>query len=212
MRRSQPASSNRAVALWLFVCCALIFAMALLGAITRLTQSGLSITDWEPVEGALPPLNHAAWVKAFAAYQQIPQFKILNSSMTLDAFKGIYFWEWLHRLWGRVIGLVFAFPLVYFLLTRRISLRLGAKLFAIFLLGGLQGFIGWFMVESGLSVRTSVSAYRLALHFFDAALLYALILWLALDLIDPRRGRRLVIPIRVAWHGWAALALLSVTI
>lgn len=206
-----PASRlhrSPAVTVWLLVCCAMIFIMALLGAVTRLTESGLSITDWNPVMGAMPPVNDAEWDKAFAAYRQIPQYRILHGSMTLGEFKGIYFWEWLHRLWGRLIGVVFALPLVFFWLRGAIDSRLGLRLTAIFALGGLQGFIGWFMVQSGLEMRTSVSPYRLALHLTLALVVYALVLWEALP---ESRLRKVVRPRSFLTHGWIALGLLCVT-
>jgi cytochrome c oxidase assembly protein subunit 15 len=182
--------------------------MALIGAITRLTESGLSITEWNPVMGALPPLNDAAWDKAFHNYQQIPQYQILHRGMTLDEFKGIFFWEWLHRLWGRMIGVVFGLPLLFFWLRKKIDNKLALKLFAIFALGGLQGFIGWFMVQSGLETRTSVSPYRLAMHLGLALLVYALILWTAL-------GRTNIARTPTTWclrrHGWIALGFLIIT-
>jgi heme a synthase len=168
------------VMLWLYFCCGMIFVMALLGAITRLTESGLSITSWDPIIGALPPMSNAAWDKAFADYQTIPQYQVFNRGMSLGEFKHIYFWEWLHRLWGRLIGVVFALPLLWFYFTQKISRGFSLKLLTIFALGGLQGFIGWFMVQSGLEVRTTVSPYRLALHLAFALLLYALLLWTAL--------------------------------
>ncbi|MFY9287349.1 MAG: COX15/CtaA family protein [Alphaproteobacteria bacterium] len=203
----KPAYSS--VFIWLLICCAMIFVMAIIGAITRLTESGLSITDWNPVMGALPPLNEADWNKAFESYKQIPQYQVLNSHMTLEEFKGIFFWEWVHRLWGRLIGFVFALPLLVFWLQKKIDNQLALKLFAIFALGGLQGFIGWFMVQSGLELRTSVSPYRLALHLGLALLVYALILWQALRLTTlPRHP--------VIWclrrHGWSSLGLLILTI
>jgi heme a synthase len=186
----------------------MIFFMALLGAVTRLTGSGLSITDWDPIMGALPPLSDAAWDKAFAAYQHIPQYQVFNHGMTLDEFKGIYFWEYLHRLWGRLIGFAFGIPLVIFFLQKKIDRILFIRLAAIFGLGALQGFIGWFMVQSGLEVRTSVSPYRLALHLGFALLIYAIILWTALDRIEDKRAP-------VTWcmvrHGWTALGFLIVT-
>ena len=160
----------------------MIFIMALLGAVTRLTESGLSITDWKPLLGTLPPLNHQDWEVMFNNYKQIPQYQILNSTMTLEEFKGIFFWEWFHRLWGRLIGLVFFLPLCFFWLRKKIDGKLALKLFGIFALGGLQGFIGWFMVQSGLEVRTSVSPYRLALHLDFALLVYSLVFWTALKL------------------------------
>ena len=184
--------------------------MALIGAITRLTQSGLSITDWRPIMGAIPPLNDADWQHAFDGYKQIPQYQILNRGMSLAEFKSIFFWEWLHRLWGRVIGLVFLLPFLWFLAKRQIDRRLGFWFAALFLLGGLQGFIGWFMVKSGLDVRTSVSPYRLALHLGFALLLYSLMLWTALGL---RRGNAAKEAVTAGARrlGWAALGLLAVT-
>jgi len=202
------SSSQRTIAIWLLICCAMIFVMALLGAITRLTESGLSITSWEPVMGAMPPLNAASWDKAFAAYRQIPQYQLLHSSMTLNEFKGIYFWEWLHRLWGRLIGIVFAAPFLVFLLRDKIDKALGLRLAGILALGALQGFIGWFMVESGLVVRTSVSPYRLALHLGFALLIYSLLLWTAFDALNMPRNKMMP---SIRRHGWIALALLVLT-
>ena len=201
-----PAS----VTVWLLSCCAMIFAMALLGAITRLTESGLSITRWDPVTGVLPPLSIEAWGQAFAAYQTTPQFRLLQSGMDLEGFKQIYFWEWLHRLWGRLISLAFALPLLVFWLRRVIDGRQALKFLAVFALGGAQGLIGWVMVESGLGgglvERTSVSPIRLALHLGVAMLLYAILLWMALG------GRqRTMVKTSLLWHGWAALACLVVT-
>jgi cytochrome c oxidase assembly protein subunit 15 len=188
----------------------MVFAMALLGAITRLTESGLSITDWNPVMGALPPLNDAAWDKAFAAYKQIPQYQVLHRGMTLQEFKGIYFWEWLHRLWGRLIGVVFAVPFIWFLARRRIDKKTGWYLGAIFALGALQGFIGWFMVQSGLAVRTSVSPYRLALHLGFALLIYALMLWPAIGM--RMEGTTKTKVAKSVWvQGWITLGFLALT-
>jgi cytochrome c oxidase assembly protein subunit 15 len=209
-KRVMPKKQNtsRPVAIWLIVCCGMVFVMALLGAITRLTESGLSITDWNPVMGAVPPLNDAEWQKAFAGYRQIPQYQILHRGMTLGDFKGIYFWEWLHRLWGRLIGLVFALPLIWFALRKKIDKPLALRLCGILALGALQGFIGWFMVKSGLEVRTSVSPYRLALHLGFALLIYALMLWTACDLLGmPRKESSFCL----RRHGWVAFGFLAVT-
>jgi len=212
------SSPSRPIAIWLLVCCGMIFVMALLGAITRLTESGLSIVEWKPIIGALPPLNDKDWNDAFAAYQKIPQYQILHRGMPLQEFKSIYFWEWLHRLWGRLIGFVFALPLAFFWLRGKISHKLGLKLTGIFALGGLQGFIGWFMVQSGLETRTSVSPYRLALHLGFALLVYGLILWQALERdgrLEIRGQRKGSSPISnlcsLVTHGWLTLALLCVT-
>jgi cytochrome c oxidase assembly protein subunit 15 len=194
---------------WLLTCCGMVFIMALIGAITRLTESGLSITEWNPVMGALPPLNAAAWDKAFAEYQQIPQYQILHRDMTLDAFKSIFFWEWLHRVWGRLIGLAFALPLLALAMTRKLDRRLGAQLAIILVLIGLQGFIGWFMVKSGLAVRTSVSPYRLAMHLSFALLIYTAMLRTALDLMALPR---VAVPRFIVRFGGFTLGLLAITI
>jgi len=186
-RASSPArASDRAVALWLIFCAAMIFLMVVIGGVTRLTESGLSITEWQPIEGVLPPLSPAQWQDAFARYQAIPQFHAIHAGMTLAQFKGIYFWEYLHRLWGRLIGVVFLLPFLWFLVRGRIGRTLWPKLALLFVLGGLQGALGWFMVESGLSHRIEVSQYRLAAHLFAAIVIYGAILWVAFDLLDPR--------------------------
>jgi heme a synthase len=186
-RRS--ADPTRAIALWLLLCCAMVFAMVLLGGVTRLTESGLSITQWQPVMGVVPPLTAAQWTAAFDAYKAIPQYRAIHDGMTLEAFKGIFFWEYLHRLWGRLIGVVFAAPFLWFLARGRIGRSLVPKLVALFVLGALQGVVGWYMVESGLESRIEVSQYRLALHLAMAVVIYGAMLWVALDLIDPPAPR-----------------------
>jgi cytochrome c oxidase assembly protein subunit 15 len=177
---------DRAIAWWLIVCAAMIFLMVVIGGITRLTESGLSITEWQPIEGVLPPLSLAQWQDAFARYQAIPQFHAIHAGMTLAQFKGIYFWEYLHRLLGRLIGIVFLLPFLYFLIRRRIGRSLWPKLALLFVLGGLQGALGWYMVQSGLEHRIEVSQYRLAAHLFAAIVIYGAILWVAFDLLWPR--------------------------
>jgi cytochrome c oxidase assembly protein subunit 15 len=182
--------NDRAVATWLLACCAMVFAMVVIGGITRLTESGLSITEWKPVTGALPPLSAGDWQAEFEKYRQIPQFKELHLGlMTLAEFKQIYFWEYVHRLWGRLIGLAFALPLVWFLWRGMIRRALLPKLLGILALGALQGFVGWFMVKSGLADRVSVSQYRLVLHLGLAVVIYAAMLWVALDLLAPSPER-----------------------
>jgi cytochrome c oxidase assembly protein subunit 15 len=178
-------SSDRAIAAWLILCAAMIFLMVAIGGVTRLTESGLSITEWRPIEGVLPPLSLAQWQDAFARYQAIPQFHAIHAGMTLDQFKGIFFWEYLHRLWGRLIGIVFLLPFLYFLVRGRIARGLWPKLALIFVLGALQGLLGWFMVESGLEHRIEVSQYRLAAHLVAALVIYGAILWVAFDLLAP---------------------------
>jgi heme a synthase len=182
-----PASSpfRRSIGIWLLLCAAMIVVMALIGAITRLTESGLSITEWKPIRGVIPPLDATQWEEAFAQYRQIPEYQSINQGMSLDEFKFIYFWEWLHRLWGRLIGLVFAVPLLWFWCKRRLPYGWGLKLCGLLALGGAQGFIGWFMVQSGLSERTDVSHYRLAMHLGAAMILYGLCLKAALLFLWP---------------------------
>jgi len=170
---------GRVVRLWLYAVAALVFAMVLVGGATRLTESGLSITEWQPVTGTLPPLNEAQWQTEFQKYQAIPQYRQLNAGMSLTEFKTIYWWEWAHRLIGRVIGMAFFVPLVWFLWRGWIPARHRAGLWAILALGVLQGAIGWWMVASGLAGRVEVSQYRLATHLILACLIYAALLWTA---------------------------------
>jgi cytochrome c oxidase assembly protein subunit 15 len=181
------------LAVWLFVCCALIFLMVVVGGITRLTLSGLSITEWQPVVGIVPPLSAADWVAEFEKYQHIPQYRLLNAGMSLAEFKTIYLWEYVHRLWGRLIGVAFALPFLYFLARRRLPHRLLAPLGGILLLGFAQGALGWYMVESGLADRVEVSQYRLVAHLALALAIYAAILWVALGIIrePPRSVQRI---------------------
>ena len=174
------------VAIWLLACCALVFAMVVVGGITRLTQSGLSIVEWQPIVGAVPPLDDEAWRDAFRKYQDTPQFRQVNPHMDLDGFKLIYWWEYVHRLLGRVIGVVFLAPLLWFAARGRIPRALSWKLAGIFALGGLQGAMGWYMVQSGLVDDSRVSQYRLAAHLSLALAIYAAMLWIALDLLYPR--------------------------
>jgi len=187
-RAAAPAPpADRPIALWLIACAAMVFLMVVIGGITRLTESGLSITEWQPVEGVLPPLDEGQWQAAFAKYKAIPQYAAIHPGMTLPEFKEIFFWEYLHRLWGRLIAVVFAVPFVYFLLRRRISRALMPRLAGLFVLGGLQGALGWYMVESGLAERIEVSQYRLAAHLVAAVAIYVALLWVALDLLVPAR-------------------------
>lgn len=201
---------HTAIRNWLFFTAFMVFAMAVIGAITRLTESGLSMVEWKPLIGAIPPLSENEWQRVFALYQKTPEFIHKNSWMALSDFKNIFFWEWLHRLWGRVIGLVFALPLVWFWVRGAIPHGYKAKFLGVLALGGLQGFMGWYMVMSGLVDMPAVSHYRLAAHLGLALVLYAVLLWLALDFTGAAKGpagsfceKR---------HGWIAFALLSVTI
>ena len=162
----------------------MIFVMVVLGGVTRLTQSGVSITEWQPVVGIVPPLSHADWLAEFAKYRQIPQYRELNAGMSLAQFKTIFLWEYVHRLWGRLIGLVYLLPFLYFLARGWILRRLTWPLAGIFALGGAQGALGWWMVESGLVHRVEVSQYRLVAHLALALLIYGLTLWVALGVLS----------------------------
>lgn len=178
---ASPQASRR-IAAWLLVMCALVAAMVIVGGATRLTDSGLSITEWRPVTGAVPPMSEAAWLAEFEKYKTIPEYEQVNYGMSLDQFKTIYWWEWGHRFLGRIIGIAFFAPFVFFVATRQARGALAFKLFGLFLLGGMQGALGWYMVQSGLADRVDVSQYRLAAHLSLAVFLFALMFWLALDL------------------------------
>ena len=184
----------------------MVFAMVVVGGITRLTESGLSITEWKPISGAIPPLTQADWTHAFDLYKQTPQYREVAgpAGMSLSGFKFIFFWEWVHRLLGRVLGLIFFLGVGWFALRRAIPRGFGWRLAALFILGGAQGAVGWFMVMSGLEGRTEVSPYRLSAHLLFALFLFGALIWTALDLRrlakDPEAG-----PSRLT--GWGAIAL-----
>lgn len=176
---------NKYVVYWLLTGCALIFVMVLVGGITRLTHSGLSISDYKLIQGTLPPMNDQEWQEAFELYQQYPEYQKLNSHFGLEDFKDIYFWEWLHRFIGRLIGMVFIIPFLFFLITKRLDKPTIKKAVILLIMGGFQGFLGWYMVKSGLVDRPDVSHFRLAAHLTTAFLTFAYSLWVALDLIYP---------------------------
>ena len=189
---TSPNSGTVAVRRWLLVVAGLVLLMITIGGATRLTGSGLSITEWNLIMGAIPPLSESAWLEAFAKYQAIPQYIELNKGMGLDAFKAIFWWEWGHRFLGRLIGIAFGLPLVWFWARGRIASRMVVPLLGLLALGGMQGFVGWFMVQSGLAERTNVSQYRLALHLGIAFLILGGLIWLALGLDrDSARSIRL---------------------
>ncbi len=173
----QRSAHLHAIRLWLYVVAALVLAMVLVGGATRLTESGLSITQWQPVMGAIPPLSETQWENEFHKYQQIPQYRELNRGMSLDAFKRIYWWEWTHRLLGRLIGAAFLLPFLWFLWRGWIGPGLRGRLWFIFGLGALQGAVGWWMVASGLANRVEVSQYRLAVHLLLACVIYVGLIW-----------------------------------
>jgi len=211
---SRPASSDprpRALGFWLLVVAALVFAIVIVGGITRLTESGLSITQWKPIRGIIPPLTDAQWREEFAGYKAIPQYRAFNTGMTLDGFRHIYFWEYLHRLLARAIGTVLGLVLLVFWWRRAIPEGHGSRVLAILALGALQGVIGWWMVASGLEYRTEVSHIRLAVHLLAAMLIYAFLIWTALDLLQgkARRPRALALAALAALFLQLALGALT---
>lgn len=190
MANTNSFSQNKPVAYWLLTGAFLVLLMVVIGGITRLTNSGLSMVNWKPVTGFLPPLNHVEWQETFNTYKTSPEFQKVNSDFSLADFKKIFFWEYIHRLIGRVLGLVFFFPFLYFLFTKRLqSKKLIGQLLLIFLWGGFQGFLGWYMVKSGLVDNPHVSHYRLAIHLLNAFTLVAYIYWVALGLFYPNREK-----------------------
>ena len=209
MQISVTQQQDRRVAIWLLICCALVFAMVVLGGVTRLTGSGLSMVDWKPVTGVLPPLTEAEWLKTFEMYQQSPEFQKVNSHMDVQAFKGIFWLEFLHRLLGRLLGVVFFLPFLVFAAKGYIGKHEWPKYLLMFVLGGMQGLIGWYMVKSGLVNDPHVSQYRLTTHLVAAFLIYAYMFWVALSLLWPRTSSE-----RHPWFGnaLAVTSLVSITI
>ena len=194
------ARDRRHVAAWLFACAALAFLVVLIGGVTRLTRSGLSIVEWQPLVGALPPLTQADWEALFAKYRETPEFRQVNFSMTLEGFKRIFWWEYIHRLLARLIGVVFLLPYLYFLVRKNLDRPLAWKLGGIFLLGALQGTVGWYMVKSGLVDDPKVSPVRLTMHLGLALAIFSAELWLAMQLLAPKQrfdGFALFLPVIV---------------
>lgn len=181
-QRAARAPASRSVVVWLWIVAAMVFAMVIVGGATRLTESGLSITEWKPITGVLPPLSEAAWQAEFEKYKQIPQYRELFPTMDLAGFKTIFFWEWGHRLLGRLIGVVFALPLAWFWLRGRLPSRLKPQLLGLLALGALQGAVGWWMVASGLVNRVEVAQERLAIHLLLASFTFAWLVWIATGL------------------------------
>ena len=206
-----PESHDRPIAWWLLTCCALVFAMVVLGGVTRLTGSGLSMVEWEPIVGTVPPLSTTEWQETYHKYQQTPEYQKKNLGMSLEEFKGIFWFEYAHRLLGRSIGIAFLLPFLYFLFKGWIEKPMVPKLITMFLLGGLQGALGWYMVASGLVDNPHVSQYRLTAHLAAAFLIYAYMFWVALGLLYPRReaGSELR-PLRRFAHLVAGLIALTV--
>jgi len=181
-----PVRDTASMGWWLLGCAAMVFVMVVIGGITRVTHSGLSMVEWKPLIGILPPLSDIEWQRVFGLYQQSPEYRQINQGMSLAEFQGIFWWEWFHRLFGHLIGLAFALPFLWFLIRRRVSRPLLPRLIGLFLLGGLQGVVGWLMVASGLVDRPAVSHYRLAAHLATAGLIYGCLIWEALDLLRPQ--------------------------
>lgn len=204
---SLPIDRLRPVRIWLYSMAAFILLMVVVGGITRLTESGLSMTSWKPISGIIPPLSAADWQAEFDAYKAIPQYQVLNSWMSIEDFKAIFFWEFTHRLLGRLLGFVFLVPFLVFLLQKRLPRRLALPLFGLFLLGGFQGLLGWWMVSSGLSELTSVSQYRLAAHLCAASLLFMALIFV------PRRLEPGPVPgVVTGRHVWSAVLLLALIV
>jgi cytochrome c oxidase assembly protein subunit 15 len=205
-----PDPKLRPVGRWLALWAAMLVCLVVIGGVTRLTESGLSITEWKPVTGVIPPLSHGAWEAEFARYQQIPEYQLHAGTMTLGDFQRIYFWEYLHRLWARLLGLAFALPLAWFVARRQVQGPLARRLGGLLVLLGAQGALGWYMVRSGLVDRTDVSQYRLAAHLGLALLLYAAAVWLAADLLVGRAESPA--PRRAVRWATTMVALIAVTI
>ncbi len=177
---------QKPIAIWLLICCAMVYAMVVVGGVTRLTDSGLSIVEWQPIVGTMPPITQGDWDELLDKYRETPQYQKVNAGMNVDEFKNIFWWEYFHRLLGRAIGVVFFIPFVYFLIRKKIDRPLGIKLSGIFVLGGLQGLMGWYMVMSGLVNDPHVSQYRLTAHLGLAFVIYAALLWVAMGLLSPQ--------------------------
>jgi len=202
-------NKNKTVIIWLLSGCLLLFIMVVVGGITRLTNSGLSMTDWHLVTDTFPPLSEEKWVQAFEEYKKFPEYQKINihNDFTLSDYKFIYFWEWFHRFIGRIIGLVFIIPFIYFLFRKRLSSETIKKCFILLGMGAFQGFLGWFMVKSGLIDNPDVSHFRLALHLTFAFITFAYTLWVALDLIYPNRNEAIILLRKIAGFGLIFLLL-----
>jgi len=194
-----------ALGCWLLFCAVVVYIMVLVGGITRLTQSGLSMVEWEPIMGVIPPIGEAAWLEVFEKYKQSPEYIKINAGMTLEGFKSIFYWEYGHRILGRVIGMIYLLPLLYFLLRGMVPRRWYARLFGLFLLGGLQGLMGWYMVKSGLVDVPHVSQYRLAAHLGLALIIFGLMLWYAMDFLRGERPNRSASKGYVRSTSWVAI-------
>lgn len=201
--------AHKVIAVWLLVLCAMVFVMVVLGGVTRLTHSGLSMADWKPLTRWLPPMNTAEWQTLFDLYRQTPEYLKVNAGMDLSGFQDIFWMEFIHRLWGRYMGVVFAVPFVFFIIRGWIDRPLAPRIGIVFVLGALQGVLGWYMVKSGLVDRPDVSQYRLTAHLSAAIAIFAYMLWVALDLLKPVNSGA---PAGIARGAWTVVALICVTI
>ncbi|MEM6811577.1 MAG: COX15/CtaA family protein [Pseudomonadota bacterium] len=209
MSSTQELKNSRAIAAWLFGVAGLVLAMAVIGAITRLTESGLSMVEWRPLIGTIPPLTTEEWQRVFDLYRETPEYNLKNAGMDLEEFKFIFFWEWFHRFWGRLIGLAYALPLIYFWVRNKIPQGYKAKLLFGLFLGGSQAIMGWYMVESGLVDRPDVSHFRLAAHLSLAFVIFSYLLWLGFDLNQtPRKN----VSKKIKIYGLVSLGLVAITI
>lgn len=200
------SSDKRLIGGWLLVCCVLVFSMIMLGGVTRLTQSGLSMVEWEPIIGVVPPLTETEWLDTFEKYQAYPEYQLINKDIALSDFKGIFYVEYAHRILGRVLGIAFLIPFLFFLLARKLDSRLTFKLLVLFVLGGLQGLLGWYMVQSGLIDHPRVSPYRLTAHLMLALLILGYMLWLAFGLLARNtRSSEAIAPRVVKYYAWTVL-------
>lgn len=209
-KAQRAAEKNRAIIIWLIACCGMVVAMMLIGAITRLTESGLSMVEWRPLIGAFPPISDTEWRRVFDLYRQTSEYRLENAGMSLSEFQTIFWWEYIHRLWGRLIGVAFGLPLIWFAIRGYLTKPLALRLFILFLLGGAQGAIGWWMVKSGLVDRADVSQYRLTVHLGMAFLILGAMLWVVLDLVDHRSAAAPVSP-RLRRYAAGLLLLIFVT-
>ena len=207
-----PSLSDKKIAYWLLTGCFLILCMIVIGGITRLTGSGLSMVEWKLIMGVLPPFSETEWQSTFNNYKQFPQYKMINFEMTLEEFKSIFLWEYIHRMWGRLIGIVFIIPFVFFLYKKWINKLLLNKLLVLFTLGAIQGIIGWWMVKSGLVDRPNVSAYRLTIHLSLAVITLCYSLWLALGLLQPKNHENQIINTNVIKLSYIITALIFIQI
>jgi cytochrome c oxidase assembly protein subunit 15 len=203
-------ADQRAVAVWLFLCCGSVVVMIVIGGITRLTESGLSMIEWRPLVGMVPPLSVGEWERIFGLYRETPEFRIENPHIELDGFKSIFWWEYVHRLWGQLIGILFVAGFLWLLLCRRIEKPILPHLVTLFILGGAQGVIGWWMVRSGFADRTDVSQYRLVIHLGMAFIILGYMLWLALSLMERESVER--VPTTARRLAFAVLGVVSVTL